>query len=216
MNIICSISASSLTSKWIGDGEKMVRALFAVARVHQPAVIFIDEVDSLLTQRSETEHESSRRLKTEFLVELDGAATDAEERLLIIGATNRPQELDEAARRRFTKRLYIPLPECEARLQLVKRLICEEKHCLTEGDCKEVAQLSDGYSGADIRNLCSEAALGPIRNLDPSLMEHIRAEDVRPLAIEDFLNAFRRIRSSVAPKDLDQYVLWDSTYGSGL
>ncbi|KAF5273488.1 hypothetical protein FQA39_LY07505 [Lamprigera yunnana] len=106
-----SISASSLTSKWIGDGEKMVRALFAVAVCHQPAVIFIDEVDSLLSQRSDTEHESSRRLKTEFLVRLDGATTDNDERVLVIGATNRPQELDEAARRRFVKRLYIPLPE---------------------------------------------------------------------------------------------------------
>lgn len=106
-----TISASSLTSKWVGEGEKMVRALFTVARSYQPAVIFIDEVDSLLSQRSDGEHESSRRIKTEFLVQLDGATTDADERLLVIGATNRPQELDEAARRRFTKRLYIPLPE---------------------------------------------------------------------------------------------------------
>lgn len=76
-------------------------------------VIFIDEIDSLLSQRSDTEHESSRRIKTEFLVQLDGATTDSDERLLIVGATNRPQELDEAARRRFVKRLYIPLPEME-------------------------------------------------------------------------------------------------------
>lgn len=89
----------------------MVRALFSVARVHQPAVIFIDEIDSLLSQRSDSEHESSRRIKTEFLVQLDGATTDNEERILVIGATNRPQELDEAARRRLVKRLYIPLPE---------------------------------------------------------------------------------------------------------
>lgn len=115
----------------------MVRALFTVARCHQPAVgfsspssfpkrsyivfmlctllqvIFIDEIDSLLSQRSDSEHESSRRIKTEFLVQLDGATTDNDERLLVIGATNRPQELDEAARRRFVKRLYIPLPELE-------------------------------------------------------------------------------------------------------
>lgn len=114
-----SISASSLTSKWVGDGEKMVRALFAVARCHQPAVIFIDEIDSLLSQRSESEHESSRRIKTEFLVQLDGATTDSDERLLVIGATNRPQELDEAARRRFVKRLYIPLPELEVSGKLI-------------------------------------------------------------------------------------------------
>ena len=90
-----SISASSLTSKWVGEGEKMVRALFAVARVHQPSVVFIDEIDSLLSSRSDTEHESSRRIKTEFLVQLDGASTVGEERILIVGATNRPQDLDE-------------------------------------------------------------------------------------------------------------------------
>jgi len=86
-----SISASTMTSKWVGEGEKMVRALFAVAREHLPAVIFIDEIDSLLTQRSESEHESTRRIKTEFLVQLDGAGTDKNEHLLIVGATNRPQ-----------------------------------------------------------------------------------------------------------------------------
>lgn len=84
-----SISASSLTSKWIGDGEKMVRVLFAVARSYQPAVIFIDEIDSLLSQRSDTEHESSRRLKTEFLIQLDGATSGSDDRLLVVGATNR-------------------------------------------------------------------------------------------------------------------------------
>lgn len=84
---------------------------FVSLKIRVFQVIFIDEVDSLLTQRSDTEHECSRRIKTEFLVQLDGATTDSEERLLVIGATNRPQELDEAARRRFVKRLYIPLPE---------------------------------------------------------------------------------------------------------
>ncbi|KAH7960069.1 hypothetical protein HPB49_016739 [Dermacentor silvarum] len=119
------ISASSLTSKWVGEGEKMVRALFAVARSCQPAVVFIDEIDSLLSQRSETEHESSRRIKTEFLVQLDGASTKGDERLLIVGATNRPKELDEAARRRLAKRLYIPLPEKAARRQMVCRLLAQ-------------------------------------------------------------------------------------------
>lgn len=110
-----SISASSLMSKWIGEAEKMVRALFTVARGHLPAVIFVDEIDSLLCQRSEGDQDSTRRVKTEFLVQLDGAATDPKDRLLLIGATNRPQELDEAARRRMQKRLYIPLPDALAR-----------------------------------------------------------------------------------------------------
>ncbi|XP_077250315.1 P-loop containing nucleoside triphosphate hydrolases superfamily protein isoform X2 [Tasmannia lanceolata] len=117
------ISASSLTSKWIGEGEKLVRALFGVASCRQPAVIFVDEIDSLLSQRkSEGEHESSRRLKTQFLIEMEGF-DGGNEQILLIGATNRPQELDEAARRRLTKRLYIPLPSSEARAWIIRNLL---------------------------------------------------------------------------------------------
>jgi SpoVK/Ycf46/Vps4 family AAA+-type ATPase len=98
-----SISASSLMSKWIGEGEKTVRTLFAVAAYRQPSVVFIDEVDSLLCQRSSEENEASRRIKTEFMVQLDGAGTDQAARVVIVGATNRPEELDEAVRRRYTE-----------------------------------------------------------------------------------------------------------------
>merc|ERR1719293_403094 len=161
-----SISASSLTSKWVGEGEKMVRALFAVARVHQPSVVFIDEIDSLLTARSDSDHESSRRIKTEFLVQLDGANTVGEERVLVVGATNRPQELDEAARRRLVKRLYIPLPEIEARKSIINNLLGKENHNLSKEEIMKVSKLTEGYSGADMANLCKEAAMGPIRSLD--------------------------------------------------
>ncbi|XP_069679012.1 fidgetin-like protein 1 isoform X2 [Periplaneta americana] len=211
-----SISASSLTSKWIGDGEKMVRALFAVARCHQPAVVFIDEIDSLLTQRSDTEHESSRRIKTEFLVQLDGAATGEEDRILVIGATNRPQELDEAARRRLVKKLYIPLPEFPARRQIVDRLMSDENHNLTEEDVHEIATLTDGYSGADMKNLCQEASLGPIRSLGFIEIQHISPDQVRPVTVSDFKSALNRVRASVSPGDLDSYVAWDKLYGSGM
>jgi spastin len=87
-----SISASSLTSKYVGDGEKLVRALFAVARELQPSIIFIDEIDSLLSERSQSEHEASRRLKTEFLIQFDGLPTGnvENERIVVMAATNRP------------------------------------------------------------------------------------------------------------------------------
>eukprot|EP00124_Ichthyophonus_hoferi_P000593 Ihof_evm4s23 gene=Ihof_evmTU4s23 len=160
-----SISASSLTSKWIGEGEKMVRALFAVARCNQPAVVFIDEIDSLLSSRSSEEHESSRRLKTEFLIQLDGAGTKSDDRILIIGATNRPEEIDEAARRRLVKRLYIPLPEDSARQTIINTLLNEQVHSLTPQDIESIVRRTEGYSGADMNNLCKEAALGPIRSI---------------------------------------------------
>lgn len=209
-----SISASSLTSKWVGEGEKMVRALFAVARCHQPAVVFIDEIDSLLSQRSDGEHEASRRIKTEFLVQLDGAATLSEDRLLVIGATNRPQEIDEAARRRFVKRLYIPLPETAARKQIVLNLLSQQVYQLSEPELDVICSKTDGYSGADMANLCREAALGPIRSMPFGDIENITAEQVRPIEFQDFEEAFLQVRASVSDKDLDLYIEWNNMFGS--
>ena len=149
-----SISASSLTSKWHGEGEKMVRTLFSVARLYQPSVIFIDEIDSLLAQRNGNENEGSRRIKTEFLIQLDGATTSSEDRVLVVGATNRPQELDEAARRRLIKRLYIPLPDTVGRMDLITNLLKKSKNSLSQDELKEIVRKTKGYSGADLHALC--------------------------------------------------------------
>ena len=210
-----SISASSLTSKWVGEGEKMVRALFAVAKVHQPSVVFIDEIDSLLTSRSEGEHEASRKIKTEFLVQLDGASTGGQERVLVVGATNRPQELDEAARRRLVKRLYIPLPELEARRRIIINLLGRERHELTEEQVDEISELTEGYSGADMANLCKESAMGPIRSLDFSQIASVRPDQVRPIRHEDLVAALRQVKASVGQQDLELYREWDKQYGAG-
>ncbi|OWZ24141.1 Fidgetin [Phytophthora megakarya] len=188
-----SISASSLTSKW-------------------PSVIFIDEIDSLLTQRSSEENEASRRMKTEFLVQLDGAGTKAKDIILVVGATNRPQELDEAARRRFVKRLYIPLPSFEARLDLVSRLLKDNKNDLTEENKVFIAESTKGYSGADVRALCTEAAMGPIRNCGD--IRTMDANSVRPIDLSDFKEALLGVRSSVAAKDLAFYKEWNAVFGS--
>ncbi|XP_034537266.1 fidgetin-like protein 1 [Notolabrus celidotus] len=210
-----SISASSLTSKWVGEGEKMVRALFAIARCHQPAVIFIDEIDSLLSQRTDGEHDSSRRIKTEFLVQLDGAATAAEDRILVVGATNRPQEIDEAARRRLAKRLYIPLPEGAARWQIVTNLMAREKNQLGESELESVVSATEGFSGADMTQLCKEAALGPIRSIQLSDIATITADEVRPILYGDFQEALKTVRPSVSSKDLELYEEWNKTFGCG-
>ena len=156
-----SISASSLMSKWVGEGEKMVRALFAVAAVHQPSVVFIDEIDSLLSQRQDGDFESSRRVKTEFLVQLDGCATNKDDRILLIGATNRPQELDEAARRRMVKRLYIPLPDDKGRRALIAHLLQQQQHSLSDADVDDIVAATKGYSGSDLTALCMESEHPP-------------------------------------------------------
>jgi SpoVK/Ycf46/Vps4 family AAA+-type ATPase len=208
-----SISSSSLTSKWIGEGEKLVRTLFAVAAYREPAVVFIDEIDSLLTQRKSSENEASRRIKTEFLVQLDGTGTSGQGRVLVIGATNRPQELDEAARRRFVKRLYIPLPDEKDRATLLHVMLGKNNHSVTDEDVSKLAKETDGFSGADLAALCSDAAMGPIRQLGPRALE-VDIKDVPPIAYKHFRRSLKGMKPSVAPSDLVQYEEWDQTYGS--
>lgn len=212
-----SISASSLMSKWIGEGEKTVRALFAVAAYRQPSVIFIDEVDSLLCQRSADENEATRRMKTEFMVQLDGASTNVEARVVIIGATNRPEELDEAVRRRFVKRIYIPLPDRESRTELLRTLLKDIKHSLHAAQLEELVDKTDGFSGADIRSLCTEAAMGPIREVAMQRqgnLQNVQARDIPPISVHHFAAAFSSVKPSVSQSDLQRYIQWNETFGS--
>ncbi|XP_030754491.1 spastin isoform X2 [Sitophilus oryzae] len=209
-----SISAASLTSKYVGDGEKMVRALFAIARELQPSIIFIDEVDSLLSERSNNEHEASRRLKTEFLVEFDGLPSNPDnERVLVMAATNRPQELDEAALRRFTKRVYVTLPDLETRIKLLKKLLSKQGCSLTSQELKRLATLTEGYSASDLTALAKDAALGPIRELQPEQVKQLDPSAIRSITMKDFLDSLKRIRRSVSPQSLVAYEKWSLQYG---
>lgn len=154
-----SISASSLTSKWHGESEKLVRALFGLAKALAPSIIFVDEIDSLLSARSSgSEHEASRRSKTEFLVQwsdLQRAAAGREQtsrekkegdasRVLVLAATNMPWDIDEAARRRFVRRQYIPLPEHHVREQQIRKLISHQHHEMSDADIQVLVQVTEG------------------------------------------------------------------------
>ncbi|XP_063367294.1 spastin [Cydia amplana] len=210
-----SISAATLTSKYVGDGEKMVRALFQVARELQPSIIFVDEVDSLLCERSSSEHEASRRLKTEFLVEFDGLPAAGADRLIVMAATNRPHELDEAALRRFPKRVYVSLPELRTREQLLRGVLARgaAAAAVTPEELARLAALTDGYSGSDLTALCRDAALQPIRELDPEEVKCLDLSLVRPITFQDFMDALKRIRPSVSPHSLVGYQKWSVQYG---
>mmetsp|Transcript_8780 Transcript_8780/g.18228 ORF Transcript_8780/g.18228 Transcript_8780/m.18228 type:complete len:448 (+) Transcript_8780:286-1629(+) len=159
-----SVSSADLISKWQGESEKLVRNLFELARESEGgrAIIFIDEVDSLCGSRSEGESDSMRRVKTEFLVQMDGVGNSSTQ-LLVLGATNIPWELDAAIRRRFEKRVYIPLPEAEARTAMVKLNLGDTPNDLTEAEFDRTGEITEGSSGADIKILVKEALMQPLR-----------------------------------------------------
>ena len=204
-----NVSSATLTSKNYGDAEKLVRALFSVARKHQPSVIFIDEVDSILGARREGQHEASRRLETEFLVQMVGVGSNSEDRVLLIAATNRPQELDEAVRRRLTKRIYIPLPDIVTRETLVVNLM-KGNGDISGGDLKKIVGITEGFSGSDLAALCKEAALDSVRGLSHQALV---SGNVPPISCNNFSNALKIIRPSVPKASLQMYERWNQEFG---
>ena len=216
-----SISASSLTSKFLGESEKLVRALFLMARALAPSIIFVDEIDSLLSARSDSgEHETSRRIKTEFLVQwsaLQHAAAgkdhDDVSRVLVLAATNLPWVIDEAARRRFVRRQYIPLPEAETRKHHLEKLLSRQKNDLSEKEKAKLVKLTDGFSGSDLTALAKDAAMGPLRALGEALLT-TPTDQIRPIGFEDFKASLSTIRPSVSKAGLKVFEDWAAMYGS--
>jgi len=157
-----SVSASDLMSKWIGEGEKLVKVLFAMAHEKKPSVIFVDEIDSVATARSEGENEASRRIKTEFMANMDGVGKSMDG-VLVLAATNVPWEIDSAIRRRFTKRVYIALPEADARAHMFQLNLGETPHSVTADQFLSLGELTPMYSGSDIYACTQEALMEPVR-----------------------------------------------------
>ncbi|KFM22390.1 Spastin [Auxenochlorella protothecoides] len=205
-----NISAASLTSKWHGEAEKLVRALFRVAAAAAPSIIFIDEIDSVLSARRGDEHDASRRLKTEFLSAFDGVASGAAH-LLVLGATNRPWDLDEAVVRRLPKRIYVALPGAEGRRALLEGMLRGQR--ADPGIPAVVAGLTEGYSGSDLAALCKEAAMAPIRELGRRVAT-VPANRIRGLTVADFRAGLQVIRPSLTPESMAQFEEWTARYGT--
>ncbi|KIY43103.1 AAA-domain-containing protein [Fistulina hepatica ATCC 64428] len=159
-----SVSSSDLVSKWQGDSERLVKQLFTLARESKPAIIFIDEIDSLAGTRNEAESEGSRRIKTEFLVQMNGVGHD-DTGVLVLGATNIPWALDNAIKRRFEKRIYIPLPGVDARRRMFQLHVGDTPCQLTPQDYRTLAEKTDGYSGSDIAIVVQDALMQPVRKV---------------------------------------------------
>ncbi|AQL06714.1 AAA-type ATPase family protein [Zea mays] len=226
-----NISMSSISSKWLGEGEKFVKAVFSLASKIAPSVIFVDEVDGMLGRRENPgEHEAMRKMKNEFMVNWDGLRTREKERVLVLAATNRPFDLDEAVVRRLPRRLMVNLPDASNRRKILSVILAKED-LADDVDLETIANLTEGYSGSDLKNLCVTAAHRPIREiLEKEKKERASAEaenrslppshtsnDVRALRTSDFIHAHEQVCASV-PSDssnMSELVQWNDLYGEG-
>ncbi|XP_017252690.1 uncharacterized protein LOC108223114 isoform X2 [Daucus carota subsp. sativus] len=226
-----NISMSSITSKWFGEGEKYVKAVFTLASKIAPSVIFVDEVDSMLGRRENPgEHEAMRKMKNEFMVNWDGLRTKDTERVLVLAVTNRPFDLDEAVIRRLPRRLMVNLPDAPNRAKILKVILAKED-LSADVDLDSVANMTDGYSGSDLKNLCVTAAHRPIRELlerEKKEQSAAQAEgkptpalsssaDIRPLNMDDFRNAHEQVCASVSleSQNMTELQQWNELYGEG-
>ncbi|XP_029126658.1 uncharacterized protein LOC109795955 isoform X3 [Cajanus cajan] len=226
-----NISMSSITSKWFGEGEKYVKAVFSLASKIAPSVIFVDEVDSMLGRRENPgEHEAMRKMKNEFMVNWDGLRTKDTERVLVLAATNRPFDLDEAVIRRLPRRLMVNLPDAPNRAKILKVILAKED-LSSDVDMDAIASMTDGYSGSDLKNLCVTAAHRPIKEiLEKEKKEQAAAlaegrpapalsgsADIRSLNMEDFKHAHQQVCASVSSESINMTELqqWNEQYGEG-
>jgi katanin p60 ATPase-containing subunit A1 len=228
-----NVSASTLASKYRGESEKLVRILFEMARFYAPTVIFFDEIDALASRRGDaSEHEGSRRVKAEMLIQMDGVQSnnggdggqfDAAKSVTVLAATNRPWDLDEALRRRLEKRIFIPLPDRVGRKRLFE-LNLKELTLGKDVDIKSLVELTESYSGADLTNVCREAAMMGLRQRmkearrrglsTAEIGQAIGAIENLPVTQRDLIEAISNVQKSVGGNDVKRFVDWAREFGS--
>ncbi|KAG5104104.1 hypothetical protein AAZX31_15G011900 [Glycine max] len=221
-----NVSSATLASKWRGESERMVRCLFDLARAYAPSTIFIDEIDSLCNARGASgEHESSRRVKSELLVQLDGVNNSSTNEdgtrkiVMVLAATNFPWDIDEALRRRLEKRIYIPLPNFESRKELI-RINLRTVEVSPDVNIDEVARRTEGYSGDDLTNVCRDASLnGMRRKIAGKTRDEIKnmsKDEISkdPVAMCDFEAALKKVQPSVSQADIERHEKWYAEFGS--
>jgi len=208
------VDAATVMDKWLGQSEKNVANLFQDARrasgSGRPAIIFIDEVDSLVGIRGD-EVGGEVRTRNQFLKEMDSISDKSDpSHVYVVGATNKPWALDEAFIRRFQKRIFVPLPNVEARTELVS---IYSKDLITSGDVStdELVHMTDGYSGSDIRDILQSAQIKVVRELFQSQKITERSRP-RAICMEDIREVLRKRRPSVSPEMLRFYDKWFERY----
>eukprot|EP00241_Pyramimonas_parkeae_P002409 CAMPEP_0114255720 /NCGR_PEP_ID=MMETSP0058-20121206/17722_1 /TAXON_ID=36894 /ORGANISM="Pyramimonas parkeae, CCMP726" /LENGTH=528 /DNA_ID=CAMNT_0001370143 /DNA_START=90 /DNA_END=1676 /DNA_ORIENTATION=+ len=203
-----SLSASSLGSKYVGESEKLVKLLFDDAQRNQPAIIFFDEIDSVLRARMSGEEEWVRKVKNEFLVRLQEIQEGGS--VYFIAATNTPKDLDEAVLRRLERKFYIPLPDADARFALLTRLGKMNASEVTEEEWWQITTATEGYSAADLKSVCTQAARTPLKEAfeKAGAFDKLTLDNLRTLKQEDYIQAIQVVRPSVSAATVQAMKSW--------
>jgi len=240
-SVFYSVSSSDLVSSWVGESEKLIKELFQNARGQKgQSVVFIDEIDSICRKRSMQEEEYTRRIKTELLKQMEGADHNSSlQHFILLCATNCPWELDTAFLRRFQKRIYIPLPDKDARIALLKMHLATTPAPLSREDWSLLGERTEGFSGSDLSNCTSDAMFEPVRELESnthwklnqdmfygpcsenetnciySSLKDLPSEKIqpRPVTLEDFLNVLTRNTRTVTEEDLERFEQFTANLG---
>ncbi|KAJ6916675.1 hypothetical protein NC652_019174 [Populus alba x Populus x berolinensis] len=219
--------------RWFGDAEKLTKALFSFASKLAPVIIFVDEVDSLLGARGGSfEHEATRRMRNEFMAAWDGLRSKDSQRILILGATNRPFDLDDAVIRRLPRRqqchlyncvvslfrIHVDLPDAENRMKIL-RIILNRENLEADFQFDKLANATEGYSGSDLKNLCIAAAYRPVEELleEEKGGKNGATPALRPLNLEDFIQSKAKVGPSVSfdAASMNELRKWNEQYGEG-
>jgi len=218
-----NVKADKILSKYFGESSKLISALYQVAREKAPSIVFIDEFDALSLSRSGDVSEASRRMLSTLLAELDGFQDKKSDLLILtLAATNTPWDLDQAVLSRFPRRIYVPLPDKRACVEIIK--IHTKGLDISKLDLDEIAEMcvEKLYSGRDIANLCQEAVWVMIRDANPELYKlaelpfdelRKRSLKTRPLEMKDFEEAFKKVKSPLTKKDIERYEKWNEEFG---
>lgn len=221
--VFINLNWSSILSKWLGESEKLATAVFTLARKLQPCIIFIDEIDSFLRNRSSYDNEANSHIKAQFMSMWDGMNASDDMKIVVIGATNRPDDIDDAIKRRMPRRFFVDLPGPSQREEILKIILADE-NVDKKFNYKYLAELTDKYSGSDLKELCRAASYAPIRELveqerkagvhkttsfsttsetskasfstSETSISSETSSKARPLCMEDFVAAMQSVRPS--------------------
>lgn len=215
-----NLHISTLTEKWFGDSNKLVNAVFSLARKLEPTIVFIDEIDAVLGTRRSGEHEASGMVKAEFMTHWDGLASSNRQgqpqRIMILGATNRIGDIDEAILRRMPKKFPVTLPTVTQRLKILRLLLKDTKVEPNGFDVDYLAKVTAGMSGSELKEACRDAAMIPVREMiqaqrqSGQRMDQMRPGHVRGLRTQDFFGAHSSGRKQVKGSKDEEDRAWST------